>query len=151
MSKGRKLLNDVSMSELLQMRADGMTNREIADSLDVSDMTIYRIIGKQPDGLTNRGKYPRGGGSVARVAPQKQEEEIVPACLVTIKRTIELQGETAYYTVNVDQKTVKLKLEKAQGNIFDTLLLNTDQIDSLIKELSAIKRKLGSISMVEAW
>lgn len=88
---------------------------------------------------------------VRTAPPKKQEEEIVPACLVTIKRTIELQGETAHYTVNVDQKTVMLKLEKAHGNMFDTLLLKTDQIDGMIRELSAIKRKLGSISTVEAW
>ena len=42
------LLADVSMAELHQLREDGMTNREIAEHLDVSYATIYRYLGKQP-------------------------------------------------------------------------------------------------------
>lgn len=54
----RKLLDDISKSELLQMRADGMTNQEIADSLDVSYMTVLRTIGNQP---AEMGRKSRGG------------------------------------------------------------------------------------------
>lgn len=43
------LLYDVSMAELLRLREEeGMTNREIAEHLDVSVATIYRYLGKQP-------------------------------------------------------------------------------------------------------
>lgn len=42
------LLADVSMAELHQLREEGMTNREIAEHLDVSVATIYRYLGKQP-------------------------------------------------------------------------------------------------------
>ena len=44
----RKLLDEVSVNELLELRAEGYTNAQIAEMLDVSSMTIYRIIGKMP-------------------------------------------------------------------------------------------------------
>lgn len=47
----RKLTDDVSMDELLQMRQDGMSNQEIANRLGVSKATIYRHLGAQPKGI----------------------------------------------------------------------------------------------------
>ena len=44
----RKLTDDVSMDELLQMRQDGMSNQEIANRLGVSKATVYRHLGPQP-------------------------------------------------------------------------------------------------------
>lgn len=49
----RKLEKDVSISELLNMRADGMTNHQIAQHLGVSDTTIYRYIGKRSFAVVN--------------------------------------------------------------------------------------------------
>ena len=46
-----KLTDSVSVSELLTMREKGMSNKEIAKSLDVSPATIYAYIGKQPPEL----------------------------------------------------------------------------------------------------
>lgn len=47
----RKLINDVSMDELLQMRKDGMSNMDIAHRTGVSKATIYRYLGPQPKGI----------------------------------------------------------------------------------------------------
>ena len=146
----RRLLDDVSKGELLQMRADGMTNEEIAESLDVNYMTVYRIIGAQPNELSHRGRK-KGGRSVVEAPPKKQEEEIIPACLVTVNRTIELQGATAKYALNIDKKSVMVKLENAQGNVFDTLLLNVESLGTFINELQAIQRKIVTFDTVEAW
>lgn len=150
----RKLLDDLSISELKQMREDGMTNQEIADSLDVSYMTVLRVLGKQPDSMARK---PRGGGSVVKAPPKKQEEECVPACLVTINRTIELQGATAKYVLNVEQKTINVKPEN-ERRMFESLELNVDELDTFIegldtfiKELQAIQRKIGTVSTIEAW
>lgn len=37
---GRKLLDEVSVNELLELRAEGYTNAQIAELLDVSYVTI---------------------------------------------------------------------------------------------------------------
>lgn len=43
----RRLLDDLSAGEIRKMRESGMSNYDIAKSLDVSEQTIYNIIGKQ--------------------------------------------------------------------------------------------------------
>lgn len=66
----RKLTDDVSMDELLQMRQDGMSNQEIANRLGVSKATIYRHLGAQPKGIRHsRMKVD------APAMPAKQDEE----------------------------------------------------------------------------
>ena len=43
----RKLSKDLSMSELLELRAEGMTNKQIAEQLGVSVSTVYNYIGRR--------------------------------------------------------------------------------------------------------
>lgn len=46
------LSHDVSVSEMLHMRnAERMSNREIAEKLDCSTSWVFRMIGKQPEGI----------------------------------------------------------------------------------------------------
>lgn len=66
----RKLTDDVSMDELLQMRQDGMSNQEIANRLGVSNTTIYNYLGRQPAGM----RYSRMKVD-APALPAKQNEE----------------------------------------------------------------------------
>lgn len=42
----RRLSMDVDISTMLSMRQKGMTNKQIATSLDISPTTVYRYIGK---------------------------------------------------------------------------------------------------------
>lgn len=44
----RRLSMDVSTSEMLRLREEGMSNRQIAAQLDVSYNTILKYIGKEP-------------------------------------------------------------------------------------------------------
>ena len=62
----------ISREEMLQMRENGMTNKEIARSLDISYATVHRYIGSQPQGL--RADY---GSVVAYVhsTPKEPEKE----------------------------------------------------------------------------
>ena len=66
----RKLTDDVSMDELLQMRQGGMSNQEIANRLGVSNTTIYNYLGRQPAGM----RYSRMKVD-APALPAKQNEE----------------------------------------------------------------------------
>ena len=47
----KKLTDSVSISELLTMREQGLTNYQIAERLGVTYRTIVSYIGKQPEGL----------------------------------------------------------------------------------------------------
>lgn len=48
---GRKKL-DVSHSELMTMREEGLSNQEIAERLEISPNTVWRYIGPQPKDMT---------------------------------------------------------------------------------------------------
>lgn len=50
MAKG--LLADVTIEELMQLRADGNSNSESAEQCGVSTARIYQLIGKQPKEIT---------------------------------------------------------------------------------------------------
>ena len=52
----KKLLDEVSVNELLEFRNEGYTNSQIAEMLDVSTQTIYSIIGKMPDEMIAKAK-----------------------------------------------------------------------------------------------
>ena len=67
----RYLTDDVSVSELLEMRKQGMRNSEIAASLDVSKQTIYNLIGA--DGM-GRGR-PKGMSNREKIVPQEPQEQ----------------------------------------------------------------------------
>lgn len=43
----KKLIDEVSIAEMMRMRSDGMSNRDIAAALEVSVATVYCHIGKQ--------------------------------------------------------------------------------------------------------
>lgn len=59
--KGYPLDREVSIPELLKMREQGMSNPEIAASLDVSPHTIWSYIGPGPRSKNrNRGGYSCG-------------------------------------------------------------------------------------------
>lgn len=46
------VMRDVSVSEMLHMReVQRMSNREIAEKLDCSTVTVYKAIGRQPEGI----------------------------------------------------------------------------------------------------
>lgn len=46
------VMRDVSVSEMMHMREVlHLSNREIAERLDCSTMTVYRAIGNQPEGI----------------------------------------------------------------------------------------------------
>lgn len=47
----KSLLKEVSLSELQSMRAQGLSNKEIAQRLDCSTHTIYAYLGKMPTEL----------------------------------------------------------------------------------------------------
>ena len=156
----RPLTKEISVSEMMTMRESGMSNEEIANSLDVSVMTIYRYIGKQPREITIANR--QNGVATARERKadiesvdrdriiRKKEAPIIPACLAVMARRYELHGETADYEVDMVIGSITLKLNREAAE-HSTLLLKAEELEGLIAELSAIKRKVQAGNPVEVW
>lgn len=136
--RGRSILDDVTIDELLQMREQGMTNAEIADALDVGVNTVVRYIGKQPKGL--RKPYER---KEPRPVEPKHEETAPTACLVVQNREIELHGLHGKYTVSCKEREVL-----ASVNIFEDMdvVISLDDIENIVKKLGEISAELQAIA-----
>lgn len=99
--KKQKLTDSVSLQELQEMRENGMTNRQIAEALDVGYSTICNYLGRQPKGLrAAQGTYTSPKDAVA-VAEK-------PNVLERISCIEEYAGATCQYTVRRDMGVVTI-------------------------------------------
>lgn len=133
----RTLLKDISKSELEHMREGGMTNQDIANALDISISTVYRMIGAQ--GGTRRGKHTYETPVIEAPAPKAKDEH--EAALVVEDRTISLAGLFAGYKVKVKSKEVVVFVE----DDVDALVVPFDQVKCFADELSAISRHIEGL------
>lgn len=153
----RRLSRDVTAAELLVMTESGMTNQDIADSLDVSYQTVFRMIGKQPKELHGTGKpRPKKGlgkfdyGEVEKKVENKVEYE---PCLSVENKTLDLAGLVATYNISIKEKSVVVSLpdDEHEGNNV-SFKIDFDSIDIFNKEISAINRKISDLSVgIEMW
>jgi len=84
------------------------------------------------------------------VKKTEKEEPIIPACLAVMARRYELNGEVAGYDVDMVNGDIVLKLNR-DGAEYGTLTLKADELEGLIKELSAINRKMQAGNQLEVW
>ncbi len=133
---------DISNSELLHMRDQGMTNQDIANALGVTCQTVRNRIGKQPQGMR--------GGRVARniktlVKPTAPVEEPASAAFLVVEdRTISLAGTFGSYVVYPQSQRVEF-------SVADNVV-KFDQLDDFINELKAISRKIPMLQRKnEVW
>ena len=73
----KKLSNQISISELMTMRESGMSNKDIASSLDVSYSYVVKAIGPQPAELTTKAKSDGVKNYHARKAAAKAASQAV--------------------------------------------------------------------------
>ena len=153
----RRLLDEVSVNELLEFRNEGYTNAQIAEMLDVSSMTIYRIIGKMPKELqdkamrdaweksmqvrrekkrmTESGEQTKGEGQMIEIKRN--------ACLVLVNRKETLKGTIGLYEVDCENKKVTMRPVEE---------IEFDKLNDYINELQAISRKIGEMHVgAEMW
>ena len=145
-------MDDVTIDELLHMREQGMTNRQIAEMLDVGYETVKRYIGKQPKGV----RKPRE----CKEVEQPKETASAPAasaCLVVQNREIELCSANGNrYTIDCKQKQILICAEMLGENsgliTFDELNGLISKVDEFRAELQAIASKIGALTMQnEMW
>lgn len=131
------LMREVSQSELLHMRDDGMSNHEIAKALDVSYQTVLRLIGKQPANL--RKPAVRNFAEPINAAPVPVAEP--EACLAVLGRNISLMGDFAEYALDCSDDVLTLKV--GENNV----AIPFQKIETLMNELSAIQRNIPRVKV----
>lgn len=148
----KKLLDDVSVNELLEFRNEGYTNSQIAEMLDVSYQTVYSIIEKMPDEMIAKAKreaakiggyarwekkQPAEDNKQMKGAEQKMENTN-SACLVVVNRKETLQGTIGLYEVDCEKKKVTMRPVEE---------INFEKLNDYINELQAISRKIDQMSV----
>jgi len=141
----KKLSNELTLDELNKMRENGMTNRDIAESLGVSISTIYRYIGPQPSSLRGRHCDFESPSLPEKRAETHDEGE---AALIVEDRIIGLVGLFASYRVNIRAKEVVVRIEDG----VDALVVPFDDVENFAKEIRAISNHIKDIRVgAEAW
>ena len=147
--KSHGLHKDLSQSELLSMREQGMSNAEIAEALGVGYQTILRNIGKQPREV--RRNSARGGATVKPDFLEKRlniPEEAPVACLAVEKSELFLTGAVARYRLDADRESITIINEAGEEH----WAFETSNLDQFIRELQAIARNIeDSKQKLEMW
>ncbi len=132
--KRRKLTDEVSVEEMLKMREAGMTNQDIADSLDTTVCTVRRYIGLQPGSRRRPDTAPgidRTGKADAKI----------DAALTVTNRTLDLAGAVAEYSL--DTKSGKV-LFQVKG-IDACMEISFEQWPDFCLEVQGIERHLKEV------
>lgn len=126
---------DLPVDEMLKMRENGMTNRDIANAFGVHVQTVKKRIGPE-------GRYRRGVRYI-NIVPQKKEEpeEQYSASLVVQNKSIELDGTYGRYVVDFREKKVIASIAKTE-EAEEMFSVEFEKIETLINELQAIRRNI---------
>lgn len=146
----RKLLKDLSIDELLRMRNAGMTNTDIANALDISYASVYRLIGKQPSSLRASNHTADLPPSIPATAPASNETPVPEpeAALIVEDRVLRLAGLFASYRVRVKDKEVDIYID-GEGV---AMTVKFDELTAFASEIAAIDRHTASLRVgCEAW
>lgn len=155
----RSLLGEVSISEMRALREQGASNKEIAESLDVSYATVYTYIGKQPNEITRktisegmRKKHAKAATATENptVATVEELAEEIPACLTVTSKVYEVEGTVGKYTLKRGVDAVQIELKQDEQAAFISMpmpfVLKFDVIDDFVRELQAIQRNAKKLN-----
>ena len=154
----RKLSQDVSISEMLTMRQNGLTNKQIADQLEVSVSTVYQYIGRRSEAVKHaavQGKpcpifdAPHETVPESLPEPDKVTEENEPVKEETPKavrlptnmnvlkesHTYDLQGLVCVFHVDTGCRTVEMK-DEHNGTM--TGMIDAYDLPAFIRELQEV-------------
>lgn len=152
----KSLLADVSLSELQQMRENGLSNAEIAQSLNVSTHTINKYLGpggprkpyerkpKRPDYKERARQFneeynAKYFSTTPATVPDTTIEDIPDeAYTVVYSETTVLAGENQrQYVITRTDKGVIAYLNESLGGGGE---FSADDIEQIIKELQSVRK-----------
>ena len=113
----RKTIQDITVAEMKKMRESGMTNQEIAASLEISYQSVLRHIGQQPSEY--RGTSARWATTKpehASGAPAAEKPDKPRFAVRVTKETIEhIEDGIDPITATVDKVTRDVSIETYGG------------------------------------
>lgn len=152
----KKLSHEISVSEMLTMRQEGLTNKQIADRLDISVSTVYQYIGRRSEAVMHaavQGKpCPVSFQSTSTAAEpeiqqkeeapmQKNDEGVKQSPLPTSMRVLkeahsyDLQGLACVFRVDTGTHSVELRDENS-GTV--TGMIDAYDLPAFIRELQEV-------------
>lgn len=151
----KKLSHEISVSEMLTMRQEGLTNKQIAERLDVSVSTVYQYIGRRSEAVKHaavQGKpcpiptpvsspEPDDLITVKENTPMMKEEApkapALPTSMPLLKEshTYDLQGIACVFHVDTGNHTLELKDD---GDCSIVGLIDAYNLPAFIRELQEV-------------
>lgn len=116
---------ELTVSELLEMRKQGYSNKDIAAFLDVSVATIYNYIGK-----AGRRMPSVTGGTLKRQSEKPTEAKTQ---IQIVSQTVAVGGYL--FLINAADKSVTVSLPEQE----QTIHLQADEIDKFKAALSSVQ------------
>ena len=129
----RRLTEEVSVDELMRMREQGMSNKEIAEQLDVTAGTVYRYIGAQPS--RRWGRNNRAGQTVQELTDTATKQDP----LSVVNQVTYLEGVVSLFTVDLQSRIVLLQVKGTE----DCITVSFEQWESFSLEIQAIQQQLN--------
>lgn len=119
----KRIDSEVSQQEMMRLREEGLTNKQIADRLDLCTRTVVRYIGTQPKGL----RAPNGSAS-AKANDVEKPKVIAPKCTLKIDLQVTNYAEeianykvTSLGTVEITGAPERLGAEELQKYILELM------------------------------
>ena len=145
----KKLCHEISISEMLTMRQEGLTNKQIAERLDISVSTVYQYIGRRSEAVKHaavQGKpcpipTPLNLTDEKENEPMPKEEApkapVLPTSMTLLKEshTYDLRGIACIYHLDTGSRIVEMKDD---GDCSITGLIDACNLPTLIHELQEI-------------
>ena len=121
MIRGKRLTDEISVSELETMRESGMTNAQIAKNLDVSVHTVMRYIGKMPQEMRRK----QAKGKLIEIQTSANQTPV----LAVRSMTFEMDGKLVHFRANLDTGSLEMSGDALVG------IIPARQVEDLIRDL----------------
>lgn len=118
--RGKKV--EVSAAEMMEMRREGLSNKDIAELLEISEPTVYKYIGKQGRRMerlaafAGKGKkQPEAKEEIRETKKQMTKPKYVPAEETYAVGSVQVavSNIVRYLTIKKDGDSVTLSYEQA--------------------------------------
>lgn len=133
----KKITSEVSINEMLELRKQGMSNKDIARALEISYASVLRHIGKQPERMD----------SIAALEPVKAREvEPTPPPAPTAPPFFKVGKEflvAGDFTVFLDYETRKIDIKA------DDAWVTVTGYDKLVGLMGVISNVLARVAKEE--
>ena len=131
----RKLSKDITPREMMELRRDGFSNKEIAEKLGCCYATVLKYIGAE---RKQREWKPFPGEVVEVIEPKKPEK--MPECAA-----IEFKGEAARIRIDFASDSVAIV------NKHGTFALPAEYVGHLIKDLQKVEELAKKVKGIDVF